>query len=237
LNEFGGDRGSQVRVEDYPVGRVKFFPGLEADGKLRVVGQDGPGTDEDGLAGAAEPVGDLAGGRAGDPLGMAGRGGEFTVEGLGPFADHPRQMLPVKFKEPGTELLGLIGHQPDLDLDSGPGKGLEAFSGDFFGWIAGSRNNLFNSGGDDGITARGRFAPMATGFERDVEGSIFSLMSMGESVFQGVDLGMRAAIPVMVALSDNVIILDEDGADGGVGFNQSQAFVGQANSPGHEVQV
>ena len=146
--------------------------------------------DHDGVHAAAQLLDHCSRGFAGNPAAVAGASGNFSVERHGPFGDHPRPAGCHQFQIRRVESSRLGFHQADFDRNS---RGSSAAIPRPLTASNGSRcaaHHAGNSGGNQRIGARRRFAMVATRFQRDVGRRPFGSRSRHS---QGFDLRVRAA--------------------------------------------
>ena len=187
--ELGGGGGSEACIQDDTEIRGAAVS-FNAAGEGRVVGEDGADARHGGVMLAAEGVAGAAGGRAGDPLALAGAGGDAAVERCGKLEGDHRAAKPEARKEALLEGLGLGLQEADGDVDASgakaggpgaidPGVGIGAGDDD-----AGDTRRYQSVGAGRGA------AVMAAGFEGDVGGAALGL---GAGDREGLGLGVGAA--------------------------------------------
>src|SRR4051794_15755822 len=169
LDELAGDRQAGGRVEDHAP-RLAVHA-LDACRELRVVGQRGPDADRHRVDRGAPVVGELTARHAGDPLRVAGRGGDLAVERHRRLEQDPRATSPRVLAEglvaearAGGELA--VGHH---DLHALVAQDPETAAGRLLGRVVGGDHDARDAGPHDRLRARGRLAVMAARLERDVE--------------------------------------------------------------------
>ena len=233
-DELASEGEAAVGIEDDASGEAADVAAAVGAGHEEgVVGESGADADEDGVHAAAEGLDDLAGGIGGDPLGLAGGGGDAAVEALGPFGDDEGAAVEDAGEEWGVELGGFVFEEADVDLEALAAEECDATAGDLGEGVWEGDDDAADAGGEDGVGAGGRFAEVAAGFEGDVEGGVFGA---GTGGVEGVDLGVGRAEAVVVALAEDFggAGADDDGADHWVGLDGPLAAAGESQCAAHE---
>ena len=196
-----------------------------------VVRHDCADADHGGVVLAAEAVGEFAGVDTGDPLALAGAGGDLAVQRAGEFEGDKRTALADAGEEAGKGVGCFALEEAGFYLDAGGAEAVEALAADAGIWVGAGDDDAGYAGFDEGVGAGGRFAGVAAGFEGDVDGRTFSGFAGGG---QGLGFGMGAAAGAGAAAGDHPALLHDDAADGGVGPGGAKATAGQGDRGAHE---
>jgi hypothetical protein len=187
--------------------------GQAADGEVRVVGVQGAGADEHGVGLGAQPVDVGARGGRADPAAGGVGGGDAPVEGGGVLPQDVRAAQAYGGEPGGVALGGLRGEESLRDLDARGAQG----GGAAAGLGSGVGDGVVHAGDarlDEGLGAGTGASGVVAGFEGDVGGAAAGPVA-GRA--QGVDLGVRAAGPLVVALArDRAVGGGDHAADDGV---------------------
>lgn len=232
VEELAVEGDAQVAVDDDASGEA--FDWDIASGEGGVIGEDGVYADDDGIDAGAELVDEGAGEGVGDPLALAGGGGDFAVEGLGPFGDDEGEVGVESFEVGGVKFAGGGFGESQVDVDAGVAEEGEALAGDLGEGVGHGDVEVFEAGVDECLGAGGCFAVVAAGFEGDVHGEAGGVDVLGAAVVEGVDFGVWAAEVLVVAGGDDLVVADDDGADEGVGFGAALALLGELEGAVHE---
>lgn len=153
-------------VEDDPTG----VPALDvSDGELGVIYPGRPRTHEYGVEGRSYPVDPPQVCVSADPLTIAGRGRDSTVERLGDLEHYPRTLCFHVVDE--GPIKGTGPHRKGSDRHGNPRllKGFEPTSLNAPIGVLGGGHNPADAGPDDGFGTRGCFAVVTAGLERNVQ--------------------------------------------------------------------
>jgi len=140
-------------------------------------------------------------------------------------------------EERRVEPAGLFLAEADLDLDARPAQPLDALAASVRRRIEHGDNDAGDSGGEDGLGAGAGLALMAARLERDVHRRPFGLDAEVAAVLDRVDLRVRAAELLVVALADELAGLDDDAADRRVGLARADSFLCQLQRREHELRI
>ncbi len=241
-----GDEQRGCGVVEDAGGRQEAGAGVEGDaqrlggprdapyGQVGVVLAQGAAADEDGVGLGAQPVDVGAGLRAGDPSAAAVRGGAAAVEGGRVLPGHVRA-AEAYGGEPGRVAgRGLGLQEPALGLDPGGAQGVAAAAG-LRVRVCDGVEYAADAGLDERLGAGPRTTGVVAGFEGDVGGA--SAGGLADGV-QGVDLGVRAAGPLVPALADDGARgVRDDAADDRVGAGGAEAAGGELDGAAHGLRV
>jgi hypothetical protein len=187
-----------------------------AGGEGGAVDPGGAGADEDRVAGGAQQVHLLAGGRSGDPAARpVGRGGA-SVQGEGGLRgdQRPRMgqaVLPAAVQ--GGRGRGELGGDLRDDLDPGTAQALEAAARDRVRIAAGD-HDARDPGGEQGLGAGAGAPGVVAGLEGDHGGRA---VEVAGGAGEGVGLGVGGAGAAVVALGqDRAVGGEQHAADAGV---------------------
>jgi hypothetical protein len=100
--------------------------------------------------------------------------------------------------------------------------------------IRGGVEDTLDAGFQESIRAGGSLAVVIAGLEAYVGGGPGSTLP---GLSQSMNLGMRAAVFLVPALSDHFSVLHEDAAYQGVGMDPAPTVLGQVHSPCQEGAV
>src|SRR5215472_1332713 len=109
----------------------------------------------------AQGVRALARRRPADPLTLAGRGGEVSIERSCEFEGDQRAPEAQPAEETGVDLGRLLGTEPDLDLEPGRAQAAQPLAGDARIRVLERHDHAPHTGGNQGIDAGRRTTPMA----------------------------------------------------------------------------
>ena len=153
-------------VEDDPTG----VPALDvSDGELGVIYPGRPRTHEYGVKGCSYPVDPPQVCVTADPLTIAGRGRNSSVERLCNLEHHPGPLCLYVVDERSVE--GAGPHRKRSDRHGNP-RLLEGFKSTSLNapiGVLGGGHNPADAGPDDGFGTRGCFAVVTAGLERNVQ--------------------------------------------------------------------
>jgi len=167
---------------------------------------------------------------AGDPLALAGLGGDAAVERRRQLERDERPPLAHAQEEPGIELGRLLGAQPSLDDDAGGAQLGDALAGDARIGILDRYDDADEPGGDQGVGAGRRPAPMAARLEADIGGGAAGSRA---GAGQRLGLAMRPAARLGPAAPDDAAVPDDDAADRRVGPDLAEAAPRQRDRRAH----
>ena len=173
--------------------------------------------------------------RAGNPAAIAGAGGDFAVERHGPFGDdpgppaeNPLQIRGIQARRASTARRPISTATPAAVNSANPrpptsGKG-----------SACAATTRRDASGDERPRARGRFAEMAAGLERDEGRRAPRPRPRGG---ERLDLGMcRAELP-MPAFADHFVLAGDHAADHRIGLDEPFTAAGQFEGPRHVERI
>jgi hypothetical protein len=101
--------------------------------------------------------------------------------------------------------------------------------------IDGGRNDVANAGRGNALDARTRTTGMAAGFERAVESRATGPLA---GAIERANFGMRQAGALVITVTDNdAVIIDNHGADHGIGCSLAASALRQAQGTVHERQI
>jgi len=205
---------------------------LRPGGKGRVVGQDGPDPDHDGINLGPEPVDESPGGRAGHPAAVAGAGSDFPVQGHRVLGQDKRPAGGNVFKKPLVKPAGLGLVLANHDPDAPAGEGLHTPAVNQGIRVEGCDVDLGNTGLEDGVGAGRGPAVVTAGLEGNVKGGApGELAGLG----QGNPLGVRTAGRPGRPATDNLPIPDDNSPDGRVRARRAENLAGKLKGLGHKI--
>ena len=105
-------------VSNHHRSRLRAVVPVETDGQLGVVGQRGPGADEDGVGRSAEEVGVGACLNRRDPLGFPVGSGHLPIESGGELEGHERPSGPAVVEISGVDFLCVDAWHAHLDVET-----------------------------------------------------------------------------------------------------------------------
>ncbi len=182
----------QPAVEHHPHRRALLEPG-QAAGEHRVVGQGGAAADQDGVVAQAQPMalGPCRG--AGDPLAVAGGGGDPAVGTGGELERHLRPACAHPREEAGVEPARLGLQAADLDRDAGGAQPGDALAVDARVGVDRGHHRAGDAGGEHEVGAGRGAAVMGAGLEGDVGGAAAGgLAGAPDRLALGMRAGRRA---------------------------------------------
>ncbi len=179
-------------------------------GQLRIVAEHRLPAHDDRVHAAAQLMHHRPRTLVRDPLAFAGSGGDFAVQRHRPFGDHPGppllDELQIRRVEPPR-----FGFQfADGGFDSGRLQFGKTAAGHFREGIGHGGHHAANARRDDCLRARGRFAVVAAGFERNVHRGPRRART-GQT--QCLDFGVRPAELAVPAFADDFGSAGDDAAD------------------------
>ena len=195
----------------------------------RVVRQDGPGSDEDGVAllAKAHPVGPSL--LSGDPPALAGRSPDLPVERRGPLEVDERTPRADRDEERLVEPLGALREGARLGGDSGGAEPFPALP---------RRPRVGVERGEDDAGDTGLDERPGAGRRPPLVGARLQVQDDGRApgsasrLREGDDLGVRPARPLVPALSDDLSSRgDDDGADARVRRRRIAPLLGELEDP------
>jgi len=200
-----------------------------------IVGQDGTDPHQYGIGLSAQKVNDLPRGWAGDPPRFAPRGRNLAVQRGGDLerdewaaGDETRA---VRF----DQAIRLGSANADIHPKAGPAQFRQAPATNFGVRIArggyDSPDSIRNNKRD---TRRRAFIEMATGLQRDIEGSAVGSWA---SPAQGRNLRMRTAGTLMITVSHDTAVADDHGPDRRIRAGRPYPARGQRESLRHEALI
>ena len=220
-------------VEDDPHRRPAAEPRQTA-GQLRVVGEDGPGTDHDRVVDSAQPMPPLARRRPGDPLAFAAAGGNPTVERGCELQGDERPAEGETGKEAGIDLGRLLGAEPGIDREPRRKQPGDPVAGDARIGVFERDDYPSHPGIDQCVGTRRSLTPMAAGFEAHIGGSA-ARRAAGPA--QRFGFGMRPAAGLGPAAADDPALADDDATDRRVRPDRAESPPGQRQRQRHPATV
>ena len=224
--EAGFRRGAQAAVQNHP--QVGTGGEAEAAVETGVVGEEGATSHQDGVVLLAQGEGPLASFRRGDPLALAGGGGDAAVEAHGPLERHLGTAQDVGDQEGEVEADRLLHQEAGFDLDPRRSQPGESPARDLRVGIAVAGHHADDSGGDHRVGAGRGTAVVGAGLQGDEEGGTSRAVA---GLAQGLDLGVRTAHLAVPAASHDLAVPHQDGADPRVGRGAVAAAGGQPEGP------
>ncbi len=239
LVEFVGVDPGQVLVHDRAQAAVKDeADGTPFGGVRGAGGEPGIVPGDRACAGGDRgkepaPAVDVGPGRlSGDPLRLAGAGGDPAVESHGRLGSQERAPVRDCVVENEVQVRAFHLENAGLDLDAGLAEDFEAAAGMLGIGIGCSDDHPADAGADDGLRAGSRSAFRGAGLESHVEdGARLGGAAQGG---QGGALGMGAAVLRMVAVGCNAPGFHDHGPDHGIGMCRAPAFPRQVEGAAHE---
>jgi hypothetical protein len=199
-------------------------------GEQRIVGTGRSGADHHGVDPAAHLVHHGPRRLTGDPAAVAADARKLAVERHRPLADDPRATGRKQLEIRPVELAGGRFMQADFHVEARGPQLRRAAAGDLRKRIFHRRDHPRDARPNNGRGARGRFAVMTTGLERDVErGAVGPIAGR----LQGFDLGMRTAEAAMVTLADNLGSARDHATDQRIGLDPTATLGRQLERPLH----
>ena len=168
----------------------------------------------------------------GDPLALAGRGGDAAVQAHRPLEGHRRAAEGVARQEVEVERRRLRRQRADLDLDAGGFQPREAGARRPRVRVAVAGDDPRDTGPDQGVGARRGVAGVGAGLQRHVDGRAAGPLPRP---LEGDRLGVGAAETPVVALAHHLPVAHHDGADHRVRGDAVAAPGGQAQGLAQEV--
>ncbi len=154
-------------AQDHP---SRVLPVDVADSEGRVVGPDGAGAHEDGVALRPQPVGVGPGRLTRDPPARPVGGRGAPVEGGGQLEDDPRAAGGAVLEVGGELGPDLVRPHADLDVDARRPEGGDPRTAHLGVGVLDGDHHPGHAGADDGVGTRRRAAVVGTRLERRVEG-------------------------------------------------------------------
>ena len=197
-------------------------PGVVEDDRLHP-GEDGAGAGTQALHLAAR-LG------TGDPLGLAGAHGGTAIEAHGHLQAHEGPAVGHAHHEAGIERQRLVLQQTHRHLEAGLAQQGDAPAGHLGIGVLHGDDDAGHPGLDQRPGAGAGAALMGAGFQGHVGGGAAGGLPRRA---QGVDLGVGLARPLVPALADDPLVLDQHAAHPGVGVGGVAAALGQFQGAGH----
>ncbi len=170
--DLGIERSSGSRIE-HDAKASEGFSSIQVAGTYRqrwVVGDDGVDAHQDGVGGSAEAHGELATGRAGDPLRFAAGGSDLAVHGHGGFDGDEGRLMYDPVIERFVQLVRFPFQNARSDLDAGAAEDFKTASGMDWVWVGGCDHDPSDPGLTNCVGARRGSAMGTAGFECDIKG-------------------------------------------------------------------
>ena len=210
----------------------------DAGGQLRVVGQRRADADRDGVDRGAPAVRARTAGLAGDPLRVAGVGGDLAVERHRRLEQHPRaagaRVLAERLVGQPRAARQLVAGVGDADLDALVAQDPQTAAARLLGRVVGADHDAREPGRDDRVGARRRLALVAAGLERHVERR--AVRGRRRRRRDRLDLGVRAAVGAVPALAQDHAVARDDRAHDRVGLHVAQPVVGELDGTRRDVR-
>lgn len=247
VEEFGVEGGTEVGVEDdaeegAAAGEAAGGEEVAAVREGGVVGEDGADAGEDGVGGVAEELDLVAGGLAGEPVGLIGEavrgcGGELAIGGEGGLEGDKGAAGADEVREGVVELSGLRLADAEHDFDADGAELCEASTADCGVGVFGGDDSAGDAGGDEGVGTGAGAAVVGAGLESDVGGGAAGIEATVGGELEGDDLGVVAMLVEVSTLGEDLVVADEEAADRRVGAGEGGGSGGEREGPLHEVLV
>ena len=205
-----------------------------ADGERRIVGQRGPDSDGDGVAVGPQRMHGSASLVAREPPRLARRIDDSPVDRDRQLQGDVRAIRSPRGEEERRVLIeGLALEHPAIDGDLGQGEARRA-AGRCGVRIMGREDHPRHAGGDERLGTGAGLSGVIAGLERDVGRGSTRSRAGGE---EGHDFGVGLAILGVPPFADYLALLDDDGANLGVGRHAAGPARGEFESATHEAHV
>ena len=193
---------SQVGVE-YDPDRVSSFD--VTDRELWVVGEDGPYPYQDRVAFIAHPMGLGSRLLTGDPLGVAGAGGDLSIERHGGLQRDEWKAGADVFGKVRDERGALLLHQPYLDFDAGVRQSVDG-TRDVRCGVAATDYDAADTRVQDRLGARTGTALVVAGLQGHIERRA---RDRGAGFADRVDLGVRLTGPFVMPHREDLPVAND----------------------------
>ena len=173
-------------------------------------------------------------GRTGDPLAVAGGGGDPAVGTGRELERHQRPTLAHPREEPRVQPAGLGFQAAHLDRDAGRPQPRDALAVDPRVRVDGGDHGPRDAGGQHEVGAGRGAAMMRAGLEGHVGRAAARRLA---GTLDRLALGMRPAAGLGPAAPDHAPVLDQHAAHGRIGPDIAQATLRQGQRHGHESPI
>src|SRR5690606_18614657 len=200
----------------------------------RVIVEKGLGAGDDRIDSSAQAMARASRRLPRDPLRLAARRRDSSVEAHRPLEEDPRATGADPVAVGSVEPPGFAPQKAGGDLDSCRTESLRAFSVRHRVRIGARVDRALDAGGDDRVAARRCLTVMRARLERDVERRAARGFAR---IANRLDLRVRPAVTAMEPATDDAAATYDDGADERIGRNALDALARELDRFSHRMLV